>query len=432
MNHASLELCTWKPTGPSELKLAIEELEKVLQSAPFRNSRRYPAMLRYVVEKTLEGQEHCLKERTLGIEVFGRNPDYDTNADPVVRFSAGEIRRRLALYYQECEEQCAILFELPSGSYVPRICLRVAGANQATPPVQEPQQLSGQDSSRRESLQDLPPALASKRSQQMRGRWTYALLLTALAACLIVIALVVHTRRTVATGLPTPTPDPMMEVWGPLLSHPSSILISAGQPMPKTALDPASASISIGDYILRPQFRVSVSTLNAIANIVGNLKEWHKPFQIAAANINSLADFHDRPVVLVDGNDNRWTGQLLKNLRFHLVQKGNFSYIEDSERPKFRGWNVDFTQPFLQQTTDYAIVGRFFSPTTGGPVVVIAGISMNGTEAAGEFIVSPRALENLEKLSPPGGLKKNFEAVLKVQVIEGNTGAATVIGSQFW
>ncbi len=70
-------------------------------SAPFRNSKRYPAFLRYVVEQELNGASSELKERTIAIEVFGKDPYYDPAVDPVVRISAGEVRKRLAQYYQE-------------------------------------------------------------------------------------------------------------------------------------------------------------------------------------------------------------------------------------------------------------------------------------------------------------------------------------------
>ena len=77
------------------------QLERILANPLFKNSKRYPNLLRYVVERTLDGHPGELKERTLGIEVFGREPDYDTNLDPVVRTTAAEIRKRLAQYYQE-------------------------------------------------------------------------------------------------------------------------------------------------------------------------------------------------------------------------------------------------------------------------------------------------------------------------------------------
>ena len=66
-----------------------EQLARVLASQYFSNSKRYPAMLRYVVTKAIEGHYDELKERTLGIEVFHRPADYDTNVDPVVRIAAG-------------------------------------------------------------------------------------------------------------------------------------------------------------------------------------------------------------------------------------------------------------------------------------------------------------------------------------------------------
>jgi hypothetical protein len=72
----------------------LAQLEKILANPLFKNSRRSPNLLRYTVELTLQGHGGDLKERTLGIEVFGREPDYDTNLDPVVRTTAAEIRKR--------------------------------------------------------------------------------------------------------------------------------------------------------------------------------------------------------------------------------------------------------------------------------------------------------------------------------------------------
>src|SRR3954469_11704031 len=76
-------------------------LEQVLASHLFRGSRRCQLLLRHITEQTLAGATSSLKERTLGIEVFGRAPDYDTSQDPIVRASAAEIRKKLAQYYQE-------------------------------------------------------------------------------------------------------------------------------------------------------------------------------------------------------------------------------------------------------------------------------------------------------------------------------------------
>jgi hypothetical protein len=87
---------TWTPKANSDRSFLLEEPSSILASPHFSNSKRYPAFLRHVVEKSLDGQAEDLKERTIGVEVFGRHPDYDTNADPVVRVSAGKVRKRLA------------------------------------------------------------------------------------------------------------------------------------------------------------------------------------------------------------------------------------------------------------------------------------------------------------------------------------------------
>src|SRR6202012_5951026 len=81
--------------------------------------KRYPALLRYIVEKTLDGEADHLKERTLGVEVFARQSAYDTNADTVVPYTACEVRKRLSLYYHELGLKPAIQISLPAGSYVP-------------------------------------------------------------------------------------------------------------------------------------------------------------------------------------------------------------------------------------------------------------------------------------------------------------------------
>ncbi len=96
-----------------------EQLQRLLTHPLFANSKRYPALLAYVVEQTLLGNAAELKERSIGTEVFGRTPTYDANADPVVRITAGEVRKRLSLYYFDSSHAGELVIELPLGSYVP-------------------------------------------------------------------------------------------------------------------------------------------------------------------------------------------------------------------------------------------------------------------------------------------------------------------------
>jgi hypothetical protein len=94
----------------------LQQLDRMLKSRHFCNSRRYPAFFSHIVRRTLDGDVDGLKERILGIEVFKRSNDYDTGSDPVVRITAGEVRKRIALYYHDEGTEQELRIELPAGS----------------------------------------------------------------------------------------------------------------------------------------------------------------------------------------------------------------------------------------------------------------------------------------------------------------------------
>src|SRR5580700_9971151 len=96
-----------------------EQLRRLVAHPLFTNSKRYPVLLTFTVEQTLLGNASELKERTIGIEAFGREPVYDVNLDPVVRTAAAEVRKRLSQYYYNPDHAGELVIELPIGSYVP-------------------------------------------------------------------------------------------------------------------------------------------------------------------------------------------------------------------------------------------------------------------------------------------------------------------------
>ncbi len=110
-----------------ERKAIHEQLERLLSNSHFKQSRRFPSFLRFVIDQTLQGQTDLLKERTLGIEIFGREADYDTASDPIVRVTATEIRKRIAQYYQEPGHETRTTGLASSGFLCPSIPLATAG-----------------------------------------------------------------------------------------------------------------------------------------------------------------------------------------------------------------------------------------------------------------------------------------------------------------
>src|ERR1700693_3239154 len=104
---------------PPPARPQVRELwDDILRSPPFRTSRQCQDLFRYILEHSLAGFDDSLKERVIGIEVFGRAPDYDTAQDPVVRLRAADVRKRLAQYYQtQKNSTCQWKIEIPTGSY---------------------------------------------------------------------------------------------------------------------------------------------------------------------------------------------------------------------------------------------------------------------------------------------------------------------------
>src|ERR1022692_1499706 len=119
------------PSGPSgsvspDPATIRIQLDRLLASPHLRHSKRCQSLLTYVVEAYLDGSLDKVKERTIGFEVFHRDPAYDTNEDSVVRTTALDIRKRLAQYYAEEGHEQELRILLPPGSYSPEFRLPAA------------------------------------------------------------------------------------------------------------------------------------------------------------------------------------------------------------------------------------------------------------------------------------------------------------------
>jgi hypothetical protein len=76
-------------------------VRQIVESAAFRGSRRSQEFLQFIVGRALDGHFDELKERALGVELFGREPAYDTGEDSIVRVTACDVRKRLTQFYSE-------------------------------------------------------------------------------------------------------------------------------------------------------------------------------------------------------------------------------------------------------------------------------------------------------------------------------------------
>ena len=421
----------WLPATPQEKEEVQQQLQRLLASPVFRNSQRYPALLRYVVEQTLAGEADLLKERTLGIAVFHRTPDYDTNGDPVVRVSAGEVRKRLAQYYQEHPGELRI--DLPAGSYVPQF----RPVPQVSPnPPQTAQPSHPPEASPPGPLPQTVPTAGSETSAERprRGPW---LLLGAVLLLLAAAAGVLLVQRVSARSLTRQFWSPLTQAGGvPLfvlgdhlvpLSDLGRVAQAFAAPMAEQAENPRQP--------MPPLAMLPVGDALAFARVTAMLGV---PFNAESETRTSLDNLRARPAVLFGAFNNQWSLHATRGLRFRFDREfrpdgSQVVSIVDSASPTGRRWAIVWSQPLESKMHDYALVARFFDPENEKEVVVIAGLGENGTVAASEFVTNSRYLKQLDSYAPRGGwAHRNLEAVIETPVVNGLSGPPHLEAACFW
>src|ERR1700743_2338329 len=116
----TLELA--KVTGTEEdIALLQQHVKEVIEGAAFKGSHRSGQFLQYIVDQAIAGHFESLKERIIGIELFGRAPSYDTGDDAIVRVTASDVRKRLLQHYGRYGDASEFRISLPLGSYFPEI-----------------------------------------------------------------------------------------------------------------------------------------------------------------------------------------------------------------------------------------------------------------------------------------------------------------------
>jgi hypothetical protein len=425
--HATRE--AWQPQTRDDREAVTHELERILASPHFANSKRYPALLSYVVENTLAGRTEQLKERTLGVEVFHRPATYDTNADTVVRYTAGEVRKRLLLYYSEHASRTGVQISLPAGSYQPEFLRETnpetaaetaedgvtASTPEARPKLQVVGSRSGPESGPGSSL--LPETISTAGSE--RRSWP-GILLTVVALVLLAATggLWWFTRPVRATNI-------VDEFWTPFLRDQHTAVICAGSVV--FAQDNYSGVVTAGGNTDYPFF--SMQTTSAITDINSVMERAGVGTQLLSAPSTSLNDLREHSVTLLGAYNNQWTLRLVEPLRFHFLPDPQARIVDASHQQG--GWQRDQSQPY-SSADDYALVARFRDPRIDGWVVALAGIGRNGTEAAAQFASSPHYLELLRQRMGGSFGSRNIEVVLKVNVIKGETGAPSILAVYSW
>ena len=417
-------------TDPAAVR---EQLHRLLTHPLFSNSKRYPALLAYTVEQTLQGNAGDLKERSIGIEVFGRTPTYDANADPVVRITAGEVRNRLGLYYYDSAHAGELVIELPVGSYVPAF-RQPEGFSEPKQEALEPPSLT------------LPPLPSEALAASVTGdtpappkpsklRWPLVALLT-MAGCIAGVVVGMRVQ-------PAPTAEPPSNIdrfWEPFLSSPNTTTFCLGEPAKNIDMDsinsfeaPVSAPEPQKLYVrLHLSGNLALADVITLTRAAAALETRHKAFRVVPASEASFAQLREGPIVLIGAFDNIWTLRVTQKLRFGFESKNGDALLVDRKSGEKTTWATNWDLPYQKLSKDYAIVARIHDNTTGQPVIIAAGISEEGTEAAGEILYNPVYLNTLLAKAPANWEKMNMEAVIETQVIEGHSGPPNILAVETW
>lgn len=402
-----------------------EQLQRLVAHPLFANSKRYPALLAYAVEQTLQGNAAELKERSIGVEVFGRSPSYDANSDPVVRITAGEVRKRLTQYYYDPAHRGEMIIELPTGSYVP--LFREAERLPEPEPPPTPAAIE----------MEAEPAPAFPGSIGRRFRWVLA------AGFVILLAGLAGTAGLLVGLRSHPDPPPPSDVdrfWAPVTSSVNPTTFCLGEPAKNIDVGSIN-SLDASPSNPKPEplyFRLHYSGNLALADVitltrtVAALASQHKAFRVVPASEASFGQLREGPFVLIGAFDNIWTLRVTQKLRFGFESKDGVALLVDRNSPKKTTWATAWDLPYQKLSRDYAIVARIHDQTTGQPVIIAAGISEEGTEAAGEILYNPEYLGSLLAKAPRHWEEKNMEAVIETQVIEGHPGPPNILAVETW
>ena len=406
------------------------QLDLLVRDDAFRSSKRSVAFLRYVVGQTLDGSASLIKERTIGVEVFEREPSYDTNLDHVVRTAATELRKRLAIYYGDEKHRSELRIGLIPGSYIPRFTL--PASPQTAVADQEITSETGVASLRTTSANLVygPEPIPGKPAAPARRRYSLELIV-ALVAGLLVVACLGYgwQHRDTAQDL----------FWKPVLETPGSVLLAVGDvpngpPLPS----PSDAEGDFPTPILHTTASPTVPFADAItiARVVGSLEANGKKVIIRKESASSFSDLREGPVVLIGAFNNEWSLRLTHRLRYSLAldAERHLVYIKDAKNPTLRNWSWRTDQstdhrvgPGGPVLKDYALISRIRNSETGHVVVVIGGLYTYGTEAAGEFLTDPPLIQAIAKVARPDSAHQNLQIVLETTVTDETPGPPKVI-----
>ena len=421
-----------------------QHLKEVIEGEAFKGSLRSGQFLSYIVEESLAGRYSALKERVIGVKLFGRSPSYDTGEDAIVRVTASDVRRRLLQHYGKYGVTSEFRISLPLGSYIPEITRepqKAASLPNPEPAVEVP--LTTAEPVPAPLI--VPPIEAPP--GHGRNKWLLfaALLLVGNAAMWGIVWN--HFSR------PADAPVSILP-WSAFFQSQRSTRLITSDPNIVDIQEVAHAPVSLSDYanqryipnvnslspeviafckfILRGDKAAAVDA-RVIADIAGLSQKAAKKINVQVARDVRLSDLSadDNFIFLGSPRSNLWTILFNDQLdfRFDFDDATHQEIIRNvhpragesaSYVPSAKGWATG---------QSFATISFVQNPGRDGQVLILAGANGEGTQAAGELITNvPRlsaALQHcgISSVNPV----RHFQLLLRLNTMAGSSSNVDVL-----
>jgi hypothetical protein len=414
-----------------------QHLKEVVEGAAFRGSQRSRQFLTYVLEQTIAGRCADLKERTIGVDLFGRLPAYDTGEDAIVRVTASDVRKRLLAHYVKSGSTSEFRINLPSGHYIPEI---LRDASIASPNISA---LGMPEDSVAIAEPLTTPFLdhATTANPQMKwwrrsAKWmAFALLLLGLnlAAWLAISRFVV-------------SPAPVLP-WSAIFQKQHPVLLITSDPNIAEIQGLTGSPVTVSDYANQVYVPQSKSLSPEIVNFARDILRGDKAANVdtsIVANVAELAEASASKINIRGARDlrfsdldtdnsfifmgspltNPWTNLFSDQLDFKFVpDKSSRQEIIQNVHP--HTGELKFYVPTakgLATGESYAIISFVGNPDHAGQVLILAGANAEGTRATGELITNLHAMPTALKrcgISAQGPVR-HFQLLLRLSTMAGS------------
>ena len=392
-----------------------KQIDGLVSSSALRHAESLCKLLRYLAKHALEQPGVSLKEYQIATEVFGRRPDFDPQTDSTIRVQAGRLRAKLSEYYATEGAEDTILVDLPKGTYVLEFHRRTLAETKALP---------GSNGRARAITE------AGKTSP---NRMTAVVALGVLfVAALGLIGSLLTSRKAAEADLKTEAetaPAEFREFWKPFLTGPEEPWLvfsnAAFVGRPETGMryyNPAQDSARpIWDHYSGVGEVLAVHELDQVFALL------HHRIRVKRGSLFSLDDVRNNDLIFLGSPSENLTLTEIPGTRQFVFQrlidgprKGDLAII--NVHPQADEARVFLASPSTSPLIeDYAVIALMPGLDPARSVMMFAGTTTFGTQAAVEYVCRQSSLKELLSrlsVSKPGDLKP-FEALLRVKVTRG-------------